>query len=146
MDNVHYVGFWARLVAAIVDSIVLSIALVPLLAVLQLDAHIEIIGGLPVVDADFWKSATSQALLAAALVIAFWGWKMATPGKMIIGAVIVDEKTFGKPNTWQLILRYFGYYVSTLFFMLGFLWVALDARKQGWHDKIAGTVVIRKPH
>jgi uncharacterized RDD family membrane protein YckC len=39
--------------------------------------------------------------------------------------------------------RYFAYFVSTIPFCLGFLWVAFDKRKQGWHDKLAHTVVVR---
>jgi uncharacterized RDD family membrane protein YckC len=42
-----------------------------------------------------------------------------------------------------LIGRYLGYYDSTIPFLLGLMWVGIDKRKQGWHDKLAGTVVIR---
>jgi uncharacterized RDD family membrane protein YckC len=42
----------------------------------------------------------------------------------------------------QYIIRYLGYYVSIFALGLGFLWVAWDDKKQGWHDKMAGTVVI----
>jgi uncharacterized RDD family membrane protein YckC len=63
---------------------------------------------------------------------------------MAIGAEIVDAKTLSKPSTRQLIIRYLGYYVSILPFMLGFIWAAFDHRKQAWHDKLAGTVVIQK--
>jgi len=62
---------------------------------------------------------------------------------MIVSAKIVDAKTLGAPSTGQLIVRYVGYFISSLFLCLGFLWIAFDARKQGWHDKIAGTVVIK---
>ena len=61
---------------------------------------------------------------------------------MVIGAKIVDAKT-GAPSTGQLIGRYFGYYVSILPFFLGIVWVGIDAKKQGFHDKLAGTVVVR---
>ncbi|MGZ8994756.1 MAG: RDD family protein, partial [Burkholderiaceae bacterium] len=43
----------------------------------------------------------------------------------------------------QSIGRYFGYYVSTIPLLIGLIWVAFDSRKQGWHDKLAGTVVVR---
>ena len=49
----------------------------------------------------------------------------------------------GPPSTGQLIGRYLGYYVSMIPLCLGLIWVAFDARKQGWHDKLAGTVVVR---
>ena len=62
---------------------------------------------------------------------------------MAISAKIVDATTLGKPSTGQLVIRYLGYYVSFIAFCLGFIWVGFDARKQGWHDKMAGTLVIR---
>ena len=76
------------------------------------------------------------------IVVVFWIYKSATPGKMILGIKIVDSETHDKVPNSRLILRYVGYYVSTIGLLLGFLWVAWDKRKQGWHDKIAGTVVI----
>ncbi|PIP08224.1 MAG: hypothetical protein COX51_04865, partial [Syntrophobacteraceae bacterium CG23_combo_of_CG06-09_8_20_14_all_50_8] len=39
-------------------------------------------------------------------------------------------------------LRWIGYFISALPLYIGFLWVAFDGKKQGWHDKLAGTVVI----
>ena len=64
---------------------------------------------------------------------------------MAISAQVVDARTGGRLSLGQSVLRYFGYFVSTIPFGLGLLWVAFDPKKQAWHDKIAGTVVIRKP-
>ncbi len=63
---------------------------------------------------------------------------------MLVHARIVDAATDADADTGQLVLRYLGYYVSAIPFGLGFLWVAFDPRKQGWHDKIARTVVVRE--
>lgn len=52
-----------------------------------------------------------------------------------VGASLIDSVLIG---------RYLAYYVSLIPFGLGFIWVAFDGRKQGWHDKLAGTVVVRK--
>jgi uncharacterized RDD family membrane protein YckC len=62
---------------------------------------------------------------------------------MITNLTIVDAETGYKPTTGQFIGRYFAYYVSIIPFLLGIIWVGIDKRKQGWHDKLAGTVVIR---
>jgi uncharacterized RDD family membrane protein YckC len=71
----------------------------------------------------------------------FHGTTGQTPGKMIFGLRVVqstgDEMTLGIG-----FLRWTGYFVSAIFY-LGFFWIAVDPQKQGWHDKIAGTVVIR---
>lgn len=43
----------------------------------------------------------------------------------------------------QALIRYVGLFVSFLVLAIGVIWVAFDANKQGWHDKIAGTYVVR---
>jgi uncharacterized RDD family membrane protein YckC len=62
---------------------------------------------------------------------------------MAISATIVDANTGKRPTTGQFIGRYLAYYVSMIPLFLGFFWIGIDARKQGWHDKLAGTVVVR---
>jgi uncharacterized RDD family membrane protein YckC len=101
-----YVGFWARLLGFVVDSIWATILIALILGVVL--------------------SAPEIDLRAAS-----------DPDR-------ADAKTLGKPSTGQLIGRYLAYYVSTLPLCLGFLWVAFDKRKQGWHDRIAGTLVIKR--
>ncbi len=91
-------------------------------------------------SADFFRSY----VLPAIAVIVFWIYKSATPGKMAISAKIVDAETGENPSTAQCIGRYFAYFVSIFPLCLGIFWVAFDKKKQGWHDKLAGTVVVRK--
>jgi uncharacterized RDD family membrane protein YckC len=83
-----------------------------------------------------------QEFLPALLILWFWIKYSGTPGKMLLDCEIVDARTGEQIDFKQIILRYLGYIVSALPFGLGFLWIMLDKRKQGWHDKIAGTVVI----
>ena len=84
--------------------------------------------------------------MPALAIVLFWIYRQATPGKMAIGARIVDAYTGGQPSTKQLVIRYLGYYVSSIPLFLGLIWVAFDPRKQGWHDKLAGTVVVRSKY
>jgi hypothetical protein len=79
----------------------------------------------------------------AVAVIVFWRFRGATPGKMLVNAKIVTAQGLAQPSTGRLIGRFFAYFVSIVPACLGFLWIAFDRRKQGWHDKIAGTVVVR---
>ena len=65
---------------------------------------------------------------------------------MAIGARVVDAATGKAISVRQGIVRYLGYYVSILPLCLGLLWVGFDPRKQGFHDKLAGTVVVRSRH
>jgi uncharacterized RDD family membrane protein YckC len=73
----------------------------------------------------------------------FHGATGRTPGKMLLGLQVVSAD--GAPISFgTAFLRTVGYFISSLLFTfpLGFIWAAFDKRKQGWHDKIAGTVVI----
>ncbi|HEV2432390.1 MAG TPA: RDD family protein, partial [Burkholderiales bacterium] len=87
-----------------------------------------------------WDRLAFVAIAVA--VIGFWRYCGATPGKIAVGLKIVDAATGAPPTLARLVLRFFAYFVSALPLYLGFLWAAFDRRKQGWHDKIARTVVI----
>ena len=131
----EYVGFWARVGAAIIDGILMALVLTPVILVLG--------GGYDWDDMYSPRNIFVNGILPAIVIILFWVWRQATPGKMLIGAKIVDAKTLGKPSTGQFIGRYLCYYLSSLLLGLGFICVGFDSRKQGWHDKLAGTVVIK---
>jgi uncharacterized RDD family membrane protein YckC len=136
--ELEYVGFWLRVWASLMDTFLIVVATIPLLWVLygkdRLADGVTITG-----PANFFISY----LLPAIVVIAFWSAKDATPGKMAIGAKIVDAKTGRSPTLGQHLIRYLGYFVSMIPACLGLIWVGIDSRKQGWHDKLAGTVVVR---
>ena len=124
-DQREYVGFWIRFVASIIDGLILSLVDLLLASILgpTLDIFISLIIG-------------------AAYSVCFWVWQNGqTPGKMLLRIRVI--RTDSSPLTWRnAILRYLGYFVSAFLLMLGYLWIAFDARKQGWHDKIADTYVI----
>lgn len=84
-----------------------------------------------------------QITFFAILVISLWAYKQCTPGKMLLAMKVVDADTLDKPSLRQCIIRFLSYVISFLPFMLGFTWIIFDKRKQGWHDKIANTVVIK---
>jgi uncharacterized RDD family membrane protein YckC len=137
-QELELVGFWPRVGASIIDSILMAMIILPILMAFY--------------GEEYWFSESFvqgpvdllvSYIFPAAAVIAFWVAKQATPGKMAISAKIVDAKTGNPPSTGQFIGRYFAYYLSTFPLGLGLLWVAFDSRKQGWHDKLAGTLVVR---
>lgn len=137
-ESIEYAGFWIRVVAALIDSVIVMIITLPIITAIYgevpRDGYTYLQGG--------WDFVINY-LFPAVAVIVFWIYKSATPGKLFTKLTIVDAKTGGKPSVGQFIVRYLGYFVSIIPFCAGLLWVAFDKRKQGWHDKIAGTVVIR---
>jgi len=138
----EYVGFWARVGASLVDTIwILPLVVVWLTLVSGGWRHVTLERVL-----EWSQSSTEQLLLFAVLalvIVPLWVRRSATPGKQLIGARIVDSSTLGPPTSRQLMIRYLGYLLATLPLGVGFLWIAFDPRKQGWHDKLARTVVIR---
>jgi uncharacterized RDD family membrane protein YckC len=141
--ELEYVGFWPRVWASIIDTIMIMVVTSPLAAIVYGRGYFSYDYGAAIRGPeDFFISF----VLPAVAVILFWSAKHATPGKMAIGAKIVDARTGGSPSLSQHIIRYLGYFVSILPACLGLVWVAFDSRKQGWHDKLAGTVVVRPRH
>lgn len=138
-SDLEYVGFWARVGAALIDTIILLLIISPMLVAIY---------GWEYYYTDGWVKGPADVLISWVLpaVACIWLWHKlrATPGKMLIGAEIVDADTGGPMTLSQSVIRYLGYFVSTIPLGLGLIWVAFDPRKQGWHDKIAGTVVVRK--
>jgi uncharacterized RDD family membrane protein YckC/cytoskeletal protein CcmA (bactofilin family) len=111
-------GFWKRLLADLLDFILLGL-LVPLLGK----------GFLPV---------------AVVYFVALWTWRGTTIGSLLLRLKVV--RTDGSPVTFPVALvRSLSSFFSLLVLGLGFLWTAWDREKQSWHDKIAGTVVVQMP-
>jgi uncharacterized RDD family membrane protein YckC len=133
-----YVGLWERFLAFAVDTLILFIVLVPVvLSIYGRDYLARSTSGY----AGFWDFVL-QVVVPAVAVVLFWRFYGATPGKIAIGARIVDARSGGAPSTGRLVGRYLAYLISAVPLFLGFAWIAIDRRKQGWHDKIAGTLVI----
>lgn len=80
-----------------------------------------------------------------ALIIAFaicWKIWSSTPGKMLLRMKIVDAVTELPMTNNQIMIRSLGYIVAGALFFIGIFWIGFDKRKQGWHDKMARTVVV----
>jgi uncharacterized RDD family membrane protein YckC len=130
----RYVGFWQRLAAFLIDWMVVFVVYGPLVIMAFGTEYFSL--DVP----RYWDLATLLVIAVGTLL--FWRHQGATPGKIAIAAKIVDAETGQAPRTARLVVRLLAYIVSALPLYLGFLWIAFDRRKQGWHDKIAGTVVI----
>ncbi len=138
----EYVGFFMRFVASGIDSLLLLAIIVPL-GWSKFHTAFDPAHPLTMHNDGLLGFVVNWVLLPAAVVL-FWRFRGGTPGKMLIGAEIVDAATLGPPSNLQLVIRYLGYFISTIFIGLGFLWIIWDARKQGWHDKLGRTVVVRR--
>ncbi|MEM9281962.1 MAG: RDD family protein [Verrucomicrobiota bacterium] len=173
---IRYAGFWIRGLAHIIDSIIITVLLVPVILLVYRD---EIRSYAAPSDSGALSSAYAldrvlssplgyvlQYGLPAIAIILLWKAKSATPGKMLLRIVITDTEGNRKLSMKQCVVRYLGYAIpmvpffffaaakafeSSVFFALGlvflpltlcFFWIIWDRQKQGWHDKLARTLVI----
>lgn len=155
----RYAGFWKRLVAYIIDSIIISVAsgilLIPFLAVVGL-------GIFSMHDSNLsYDTDTAVGLIIAMIAgylvlvagIAIAGWlyfalmesssPQGTLGKMALGVKVTDMAgnriSFGRATG-----RYFAKMISSLTLGVGYIMAGFTQQKQALHDIIAGCLVVNK--
>jgi uncharacterized RDD family membrane protein YckC len=133
---VIYAGFWRRVGAAIIDGIILGIA--------------GTIIGLPFGRVDPADPTSNIASFIGFVVgVVYYVFmesssRQATLGKMALGLKVTDLQGVRiSPGT--ALVRYLAKFLSAIILLIGFLMVAFTARKQGLHDIIAKTLVVKQP-
>jgi uncharacterized RDD family membrane protein YckC len=140
-DTARYGGFWIRVAANVLDLLIIGAVNRAMVAT----------------GSGAWVGITNTAvgkgpanyditapLLVIVAVIGFWIVWGATPGKMLLRLRIVDADNGQRAKAWQCVGRYFMALLALAPVGIGYLWIAIDPRKQGWHDKIASTAVVRR--
>jgi len=139
----EYVGFWKRLVAVLLDVMILLVVIVPIELAIFGTSYVERAMAGETMAVDFWV----QLVLPLAAALVFWRYTKGTPGLMAIDARIIDARTGAPAATGRLLLRALILAVLVMLIpfvigIVGLVWIAFDKRKQGLHDKAAGTVVV----
>lgn len=138
-------GFFLRLLSYTIDNVILYV-----ISTILLVAAYFLIGSLSIVEDNPVKIIYSlyvPFLIASTIIEVFYFTYFhavtgQTVGKWVCGIKVVAED--GNPLGFKkAFIRFLGYIISRLSFYIGFLWIAFDRNKQGWHDKIAKTSVIR---
>ena len=138
----EYAGFWRRFAAFFIDAVILSLVMRILFPFQgfyfwNIERHWYFVPLIAI------SNMVSTAVTVAYSVV-FWTWRGQTPGMMVMNIKVLrgdgSHITIG-----YALLRYLGYIVCGLMLGIGFLWIAFDPRKQGIHDKIADTVVVKLP-
>jgi uncharacterized RDD family membrane protein YckC len=145
----RYAGFFSRAAAYVLDrAIAFGIAFVIMVVI---DYFLRLLG------VDEWlENLREDAMLNAVLVlllstlgiyllvtivynVGFWLLSGQTPGKRVLG-VRVMRADGTRLRLGNALRRQIGYWISAIFF-LGFLWILFDNKRQGFHDKLADTIV-----
>lgn len=151
----HYAGFASRLVAFVLDTVIISVSIVSISWFLSASMNMlqgeVILRSLAKISPMIQKAnfvlthpitqGAATAIFVVVYFIFFWTTIGQTPGKYILGLRVVSHD--GKRlKLLQAALRYLGYYLSGLPFGFGFFWILIDDQRRGWHDRLAGTCVI----
>jgi uncharacterized RDD family membrane protein YckC len=135
-----YGGFWVRVLAFILDGIVLGVLTSALGPLAGTGTVVQTTDGRFVVD---YGANALGTLVGLVYMVGFWAWRGQTPGMIPFNMRVVRASDGTKPDLVVGLLRYVGLIISFVVIFIGVIWVAFDSRKQGWHDKIAGTLVVR---
>lgn len=137
-----YAGFWIRFAAQLVDGVIILLVTMPMLYLVYGEDYFA-----PTESREMflgvWDFVFSW-VLPTVFVLGFWIKQGATPGKMLFGLKVLDEKTGNFLTLGQALLRYVSQFLSGIVLFLGYIWAGFDKKKQSWHDKIAKTVVVRE--
>ncbi|MEO6797695.1 MAG: RDD family protein [Candidatus Dormibacter sp.] len=124
-------GFWIRFVAILIDGILLGIVT----SIINIAFNGNPSGRFGI-----------QTLLGILYYTYFWSSNSPWPGQTIGSRLLHIRviRTDGSDlSITQALVRYVGFVISALCLLIGLIWAAFDANKQGWHDKIAGTYVVK---
>ena len=153
----QYAGFISRAIGLIIDQAILYIAIVTLtwlttnaLALIGIDiANCPSTEGQSIISTLFGNVCDitrTLVFLTAALApglyfIVLWWLGGQTIGDGVVGVRVMQTSGHGL-SLLRAAARLFGYLVCVLSLGIGFLWVLVDSRRQGWHDKLAHTCVV----
>lgn len=146
----YYAGFTSRLLAFALDVAIVIVFMAMTGWLFQTIGRL--LGGAPALESLALTeemvtvvSVIISSLNALTVVVAyafiFWILTGQTPGMMLLGLRVVSHDG-GHLSFWQSLRRLIGYVISVALFFLGFAWILIDDRREGWHDKLAGTYVV----
>ena len=137
--GVEFAGYGARIVAYIIDTIIVSIGVSILFFVAILLGGGQTSGIVAAILIGF------SILLGVLYFPFFWQRDGQTPGMSVFGIRVVRDADGGPVDWLHAILRFIGYGINSIVFGLpiGWLWVFVDKRRRGWMDLIGSTVVVK---
>lgn len=144
MNDVEYAGFWIRVLACFVDSLILTLIAIPIGAIFGFAAATFILTGNE--DGTVWVALMGNLIgwiistLYYVLLVA--SRKQGTFGKQFLGLKVVDENG-ERISKSRSLGRFLSSMISSLLLYIGYIMVAFHPKKRGLHDIIAGTYVIK---
>jgi len=137
--------FVTRFIAWLIDVIIVAVVQFVIGAIIGLPLLFSRFEAARPFDmASRYTAASGLSLLIGiAYYVYFWGATGATPGKMALGLKVIGTDGTMPIGYVRAFIRYIGYIISAIICLLGYLLIIVDDQKQGLHDKIASTYVIK---
>jgi uncharacterized RDD family membrane protein YckC len=156
--GIAYAGFWIRFAAALIDGIIVGVPFVIIFLVVEgsaLSSYANCIniaaqsGSFATICSSTYIGSVGYWYLIGLGVqllyfVILWSKLGGTLGQRMLGLHVVDAATGQNIGIGRSLGRFLGYVISIIPLYIGLIWAAFDPRKQGWHDKIASTFVVRK--
>jgi uncharacterized RDD family membrane protein YckC len=158
--GVTYAGFWIRFVAYLIDSIIIFVPVTAVLVAIAIPSFASVscttipnatpfgstttCTGLDAVGWFFPLAFLISVVVPGVYFVLFWAHGGQSLGQKLLRLHVVDANTGGPISTGRALGRYVGFLVSAYVLYIGLIWAAFDARKQGWHDKMANTFVVQR--
>jgi uncharacterized RDD family membrane protein YckC len=150
--GVEFAPHGARLVAYILDSIIIGVVITALLLIgfIVLGSGTTVVGN-EVATVSPGAAMGFSIISIICLVIAilyfpfFWARGGQTPGMRPFGLRVVRDRDGSSIGWGTAFLRLIGLWVAAAVFYIGYIWIFIDKRRRGWQDLIAGTVVVKQP-
>lgn len=140
-SGLRFVGFASRFIARIIDNVLIFLfSLLGVFLLVVIGISFVPLGALT--GAGFVAVLFYPIILGIYYYIYFTGKYSTTFGKQAMNAHVCKTDETKPIGYLKSFARYIGHYVNLLTFLIGYLWIIFDKRKQGFHDKIAGTVVV----
>jgi uncharacterized RDD family membrane protein YckC len=158
--SLEYAGFWVRLAAALIDLVILILGLYILYCVISqsffwifpgvqkiIQIFAELGRGAPISAGIVWLIATILLSFQVILTVYFtacWAATGQTLGKLSMGIKIIrtDSSTLDLRHAF---IRFLACLLCSATLGIGFILIAFDSHKQGWHDRLADTYVVKLP-
>ena len=140
----RYAGFWIRLLAYVLDSVAVDGIT---FALLNATKPISCVTSDGTTCLPGTTTVSPLLYVLSAIPVAYFVvlWAVGgTVGQRVLGLRVANAVTGANLGLGRAVLRYLGYLLSVAALFVGLVWAGIDARKQGWHDKIAGSVVLRR--
>ncbi|NMC57810.1 MAG: zinc-ribbon domain-containing protein [Candidatus Methanofastidiosa archaeon] len=140
----EHAGFLVRFVAYIIDAIILGIIgwiiSIPFGTSYSYGYAMDFNSGYNLNPVGTILSG----IIGLAYIVYFEGGKGATPGKMVMKLKVIGTDGRMPIGYGTAVIRWIGKIISAVVLLLGYIWILFDAEKQGWHDKIANTFVVKE--